>query len=232
MTIDLRLGRWQDVLNDGVFDAVLTDPPYGGRTHEGWNAGAEQAVGVTGQEVRAEIDYASWTPDNVVEFVDNFAPRTRGWFGAMTSHDLVMPFIEAFERHGRFAFAPVTIIQKRPRLLGDGPSSWTVYLCVSRPRTIEFSRWGCLPGSYFSETARDGVAGGKPLGLMRSIVRDYTREGDVVCDPFSGGGTTALACRETGRAFVGAEMDRAHHAIAMSRLARAVTVDLFAGSTA
>lgn len=231
MSAEIRLGRWQDVLDGGEFAACITDAPYGGRTHEGHNSAIDQVMAATGQEVMAPIAYECWTPDHVVEFVDNFAPRTRGWLCNMTSHDLVMAHIEAYERHGRFAFAPVPIIQKRPRLLGDGPSSWTVYFMVSRPRSVEFSRWGCLPGAYFANTARDGVPGGKPLDLMRAIVRDYSQPGDLVVDPFSGAGTTALACGIEGRRFIGAEMDPKHHAIAVARLARGHTPDLFSGAT-
>ncbi len=41
---DLRLGRWQEALADvGEVDAVITDPPYSARTHEGHDDGAKLA---------------------------------------------------------------------------------------------------------------------------------------------------------------------------------------------
>jgi site-specific DNA-methyltransferase (adenine-specific) len=66
---------------------------------------------------------------------------------------------------------------------------------------------------------RKPVVGGKTLGLMRSIVRDYTRPGDLVCDPCAGGGTTLLAARMDGRRSIGAEMMPEHCDIARRRLA-------------
>lgn len=45
-----------------------------------------------------------------------------------------------------------------------------------------------------------------PLAIARRGVLLYTMPGDLVCDPFSGSGTTNLATIETGRAFVGADL--------------------------
>jgi site-specific DNA-methyltransferase (adenine-specific) len=49
-------------------------------------------------------------------------------------------------------------------------------------------------------------------------VSDFTDPGDLVCDPYSGGGTTAVACQELGRRFLGWEdtqetYDKATHRI-------------------
>ena len=140
---------------------------------------------------------------------------------AMTSHDLIGAWEDAYREAGRHAFAPVVVIQKRPRLVGDGPSSWAVYAMVSRPRNREYATWGCLPGAYEAPTVKDsGIAGAKPLDLMRHIVRDYSRPGDLVCDPFVGSGTTALAALMEGRRFIGAEEKPEHYEIATRRLAQ------------
>lgn len=47
----------------------------------------------------------------------------------------------------------------------------------------------------------------KPIGLIRQLVLNSTRIGDVVFDGFLGSGTTLLACEETKRICVGAEID-------------------------
>jgi site-specific DNA-methyltransferase (adenine-specific) len=59
----------------------------------------------------------------------------------------------------------------------------------------------------------------KPLELMLSLVRDFTFEGDLVCDPFTGSGTTGLACKMLGRRFIGWEVDETYAAIAQRRIA-------------
>jgi site-specific DNA-methyltransferase (adenine-specific) len=218
--IDLRLGDWRDVLADVECDALICDPPYGARTHRGHNAGADMVRAMPIPIMRQSLDYAHLTPGDVRAFVEHWAPRTRGWMCIMTSHDLVMPWLDSMEAAGRYSFAPLPVIQKRPRLGGDGPASWCVWLVVSRPRKRAFSTWGCLPGAYDSQPARyPGITGGKPLALMRAIVGDYTDPGDVVCDPCAGYATTLVAARELGCRAVGAEMDEATHARAMERIA-------------
>ena len=219
----LHLGRWQDALAGVTCDALIADPPYGNRTHAGTNdhiAGSALPDGTN----RAPLAYSHWTADDVRAFVHSWAPRCRGWFCAMTSHDLVPAYEAALGACNRLTFAPLPIIQKRPRLVGDGPASWTVYLVVSRPRGAPFSTWGCLPGAYSSHCEKGGVvAGAKPLSLMRSIVRDYSRPGDLVCDPCAGGATTLLAALTEGRRAIGSEMDPITHAAAQIRLDRGYT---------
>ena len=225
---DLRLGRWQDVLDGVEVDCIVTDPPYSARTHEGHDDAAESTKALTGQQTRENLNYDAWSPYDVAEFVSSWTGRVRGWWGCMTSHDLIPLWEAAYTRAGLYAFSPVPIIQKRPRLVGDGPSSWAVYLMVARPRTRHMATWGCLPGAYDSVTVKgSGIAGTKPLGLMQAIVRDYSRPGDLVCDPFVGSGTTALAALSEGRRFVGSEQKPEHYEIARRRLDRGYTPTMF-----
>jgi len=230
VAFDLRLGDWDTALEDvEEVDAVITDPPYGARTHSDESL-AKQVVSATGQATRRRLGYSAWEPENVAEFVAAWAPRCRGWFVAMTSHDLIPDWERAYLEAGRYAFAPVPWIDKRPRLIGDGPSSWTCYLMVSRPRTTEFSRWGCLPGAYLpGARPASPVVGGKPLWLLEALIRDYTKRGDLVCDPCAGWGTTLLAAVSQGRRAIGSEVDPKTHALAIERAASGVTLDMFAG---
>lgn len=50
---------------------------------------------------------------------------------------------------------------------------------------------------------------GKPQWLMQALVRDYSREGDLVCDPLAGFGSTLMAAKATFRRAIGAEIDSA-----------------------
>ena len=47
----------------------------------------------------------------------------------------------------------------------------------------------------------------KPLELFREIIKKHSNPGDLVVDPFLGGGTTALAALEEGRRFAGCDID-------------------------
>ncbi|MCC6596997.1 MAG: hypothetical protein IT477_10855 [Rhodanobacteraceae bacterium] len=68
---------------------------------------------------------------------------------------------------------------------------------------------------------------GKPLDLMRAIVSDYSRPGDLVCDPCAGYGSTLAAALQKGRRAIGAECDPEVYAEAQRRLAGVQYVDLF-----
>lgn len=238
MTMDLRLGRWQDALADvGEVDCVITDPPYGARTHEAQvhGAGYNKKENPTPINRRA-LSYAHFTPQDVSAFCGEWSPRCRGWFVAFTSHDLVDAYAAALERTGRYVFAPLPCVLAgmTVRLAGDGPSSWTVWLVVARWRTRQARSWGTLDGAYVCQPGNGverskGHIGGKPLGLMRAIIRDYSKPGDLICDPCAGGGTTLLAAAMEGRRAIGAEMDPKTYELAKKRLARGYTPGLFQG---
>jgi site-specific DNA-methyltransferase (adenine-specific) len=246
-------GPYSPALDGMTWDALICDPPYSARTHTGHDGGALSAERSAAWAVNAakrgqrkwdttyatktvqakgthrrSLTYAPWTPDDVRQFVAWAAPRTRGWLVCMTDSDLANVYRDAMEAAGRLAFAPVSIIQPRPRLTGDGPGSWTIYLMVSRPRNVTYSRWGCLPGSYSSHAGgpNDNHIGGKPLSLMRRIVADYSRPGDVVCDPCAGWGTTLRAAQMEGRQWLGCDVDGEAVAAARARLAEPYEVPL------
>lgn len=202
--LDIRLGRWQEALADvGHVDAIICDPPYSARTHA---AKTTRRDGVDAEGL-APV-YAGWTEQDVRDFVEAWSGRCRGWIVALTDSELIGAWRDAYRAAGRYAFAPVpcVITGMSVRMAGDGPSSWAVYAMVSRP--TELSGWGTLPGAYVGP-AQPGAGGGrgKPLWLMESIVRDYSRGGDLVCDPFAGWGSTLIAARKEGRRGVGAELE-------------------------
>ncbi len=220
--IDLRLGDWRDVLANVECDALVTDPPYSSRTH----SATTRLRNGDGSLRTTEIGYTPFTEKEVGDFCDSWAPRTRGWFCVLTSHDLGKAWERALEKHGRYVFAPIPCVLwgMGVRLAGDGPANWTVWMVVSRPRSKPWSVWGSLPGAYRGtppsrgQDAPTGILGNKPLWLMNGIIRDYTRPGDLVCDPCAGYGTTLQSAIGLGRKAIGAEIDPDTHAKAMQRL--------------
>lgn len=222
--IDLRFGDYREVLCDVESDTHVSDPPYSKRTHEGHDSREQYD-----EAERRNLSYTAFTPEDVNNYVDFWHPRTRGWMAIMSCSDLSPVYRAAYERVGRCSFAPVPCVMRgmTVRMAGDGPSSWAVYLNVARPRTEEFARWGTLPGAYPTTRKTKGHIGGKPLSWMTAIVGDYSRKGDLVCDPCAGFGTTALAAKSLGRRFVGSEIDKETYAIAQERLSGSVQVEMF-----
>ena len=58
----------------------------------------------------------------------------------------------------------------------------------------------------------------KPIGLIRELVLLTTKNGDTVLDPFMGSGTTAIACIETKRNYIGFEIDKKYHKQSLERI--------------
>lgn len=172
---------------------------------------------------RRAIEYAPWSPSDVAAFVAQWSPLTRGWIASLTDHVLVSAWSAAYEAAGRYAFAPIACVEMggRIRLLGDGPPQWACFLAVGRPSSRDWiaswqeSRRGrgepcSLKGAHVygrDPYAAERLPGGKPVDMMRAIVRDYSHPGDLVTDTCLGGGTTAVACRYEGRRFIGCDQD-------------------------
>jgi site-specific DNA-methyltransferase (adenine-specific) len=66
---------------------------------------------------------------------------------------------------------------------------------------------------------RCGHATPKPINLMENIILHSTNEGDIIADWFAGTGTTGKACKDTGRQFIGFEIDPHYCEIANRRIA-------------
>lgn len=58
----------------------------------------------------------------------------------------------------------------------------------------------------------------KPVALMEYLIRTYSNEGDTVMDNCMGSGTTGVACKNTGRRFIGIERDAEYFEIARKRI--------------
>lgn len=62
----------------------------------------------------------------------------------------------------------------------------------------------------------------KPVALMEYLIKTYTNEGDTVLDFTMGSGTTAIACINTNRRFIGIELDDKFFDIAINRVVEAL----------
>jgi len=58
----------------------------------------------------------------------------------------------------------------------------------------------------------------KPTQLIIHLINYYTKEGDLILDPFMGSFTTAIACHKTGRKYLGAELDAEYYEKGLARL--------------
>lgn len=62
----------------------------------------------------------------------------------------------------------------------------------------------------------------KPLDLLATLIEATTNEGDIVADPFAGGGSTVISAYQARRNFWACELDGDWHAAASSQLYEAI----------
>jgi len=218
-------------------DALIFDAPFSAKTHKGHKEGkttADRAADYHrtmraqarrpqgSQRARRDIEYAHFDAEQIATFCKIWLPLCNGWIVSITDTDLSPLWAAEFERAGLYAFSPLPLVELggRVRMIGDGPSSWTCWIVVARPRRAPYSKWGTLPGAYVQAAERKLVVGGKPFRSMCSIVGDYSRRGDLIVDPFAGGGTTLAAAKHMGRSSMGFDRSELHAKLTAKRVAK------------
>ena len=58
----------------------------------------------------------------------------------------------------------------------------------------------------------------KPVALFEYLIKTYTNKGDLVLDNCIGSGTTAIACINTNRNFIGIELQEEYYKLAINRV--------------
>ncbi len=229
-----------EILGHRTVNALIFDAPFSLKTHNGHKEGkltADRAAAFAkahesaptpesrysarkseaGESGRRDIDYDSFTNEDIKNFCAIWLPKTTGWVVSITDDVLAPIWGAEFEAADRYRFAPLPLVEtgSRVRMTGDGSACWTCWVVTARPRTREFASWGALPGAYIypgerkinSKGGTDRIVGGKALRAMIDIVNDYSKEDTIVVDPFCGAATTGKACLRVNRKFIGIEKD-------------------------
>lgn len=71
---------------------------------------------------------------------------------------------------------------------------------------------------HYPTAQKEGHPTSKPLNLVRCLILTYSNENEVVLDPFMGSGTTAVACAQTNRKYIGVEKSPEYIDLANRRL--------------
>ncbi len=176
---DLRVCSCQELFASGIKpDAVITDPPY---AQEYLPCFTELAQGCARAEVPlvAVMSGQSYLPEVLARLCEHLKYR---WTMAYLT-----PGGQAVQQWQ----AKVNTTWK-PILLFGKPTGWLGDVATSRVNDNDkkFHSWGQ------SET---GTA---------DLVERLSKPGQLICDPFLGGGTTAVVALALGRRFVGCDIDR------------------------
>jgi len=217
--ITIYHGDCREVLPHVTADVLVTDPPYGVNlgNHGGASDGRHDHVLVKGP-------YASYadTPEN---FVDVVVPAVRAALAIV-------------KRGAVFCAGHMAFMLPMPAAIGG------VFLPAATGRCA----WGYNSFAHclLYGAAPDLNLGAKPIGIrstataepskhpcpkplkwMTWVVGLTSRSGDVVIDPFMGGGTTLvaaknLAAKNLGRRAIGIELEERYCEIAAKRLSQEV----------
>lgn len=218
--MDLMLGDCLDCMSeipDGSVDMVLTDPPYG----------------MSFQSNRRVVKdkFAKIENDSSLEWLDGFfaecvrVMRDDTAIYSFCSWHHVDMFKAAFERY--FKMKNLIVWVKNNHGSGDLTGAYApkheFVLYGHKGRSL--LREKRLPDVFdFPKIASSKLLHPteKNINMLEVFVRNNSDVGQVVLDPFMGSGTTGVAAMNTGRKFIGIELDEGYFDIACGRIEKAM----------
>lgn len=189
-------------LPDNCVDLVLTDPPYGIGID-----GQKKTINKNPKHDRKEHKFMGW---------DSKIPEYK-YFHEMIkkSHNQIIWGGNYFLKHLSQGHKGWIVWDKGQHglTMSDGELAYTSFdkpLRIATFNRVEIQKDGAVHPTQ------------KPLRLIKWCISNYSKEGDTILDPFLGSGTTAVACKELGRNFIGIEISKEYCAIAENRLRQEV----------
>jgi len=195
MNVELHLGDCLEVMRgmpDKSVDAVITDPPYG--IADIWKGGSSHGWGVASLATPKRNGWDIKPDKQFFDEILRIANKVVIWGGN---------YFELPVSRGWLVWSK----PERNFTLSEAELAWTN---VPMPiRVIDYRR---------SDPDREHPTQ-KPVGVMKfSIDKLKLPDGATILDPFMGSGTTGVACVQTGRNFIGIEIDPDYFAIAERRI--------------
>jgi DNA modification methylase len=200
---------------------VVTDPPYGVAYVENKKGflklSADEDKAITNDHVQSEEEY------------ENF---TRGYLGAVIPYlteynavylfnaDPMFPSLRAGMKSAGFYYSQMIIWLKNQPVMSrkDYLSSYEL-IAYGWFGKHKMERSKARNVIYHPRPTKSKLhPTQKPVGLLRKIIPNSTKIGEVVYDPFLGSGSTAVACQHLGRKCIGIELDEAYVEVSLKRL--------------
>lgn len=197
-------------IEDNSIDCIITDPPYGI---------SYQSNGRTKKFAKIANDEAPYT-----EWLKPVFKKLRegGRLICFYRWDVQDEFLSAIEQAGFTAKSQIVWDKARPGmgdLKGEFAPQHELMIYATKGR-YEFQ--GDRPKTVYRTPRVDGDKlvhpNEKPVNLLRAIIRDITRKGEVVLDLFSGSGSTSIAANIEGRKYIAFELDKGYVDVANKRI--------------
>jgi site-specific DNA-methyltransferase (adenine-specific) len=196
----------------GSVDMVLTDPPYGMAFRSNHRAKKYDLI----------------KNDSSLEWLDGFVDEAFRVAADNTAHYVFCSFhhIDVFKKafQRRFKIKNLLVWEKNSTSMGDlkgdfAPKVEFILFLHKGRRHINGKREPNL--MKFARTGNLHHPTEKPVSLCAYLAEKFSDRGGVVLDPFMGSGTTGVACANTGRKFIGIELDENYFNIAKARIEQA-----------
>jgi site-specific DNA-methyltransferase (adenine-specific) len=206
-----------------MLDAVITDPPYG--------VSRKYQLGYSNMG-RSGMNYGEWDYNfNQKRWIVQVAPLIKKGGAIIIFNDWknLGDISQQLEKCGFIVKDIIRWIKKNPmprntdrRYANDCEfavwavkegAKWTFNKPSTKGYLIPEIKTGVVPGGKNRLHPTQ-----KNLEVMEKLVEIHTNEGDLIYDPFLGSGTTALACKNKRRKYIGSEIDKKYYDISMERL--------------
>lgn len=175
---------------------------------------------VYGKKYCVQTNYGDWDREFTMEILDSFIKeyyrklRTGGTMIMFFDIWKLTPLKELFEKHKFKQIRFIEWIKTNPQPLNSGVN----YLTNCREIALIGVKGGkpTFNSKYDNGIYMYPLQGGKnrfhptqkSLALFEDLIKKHSNEGDVVLDTFLGGGTTAIACKNTHRHFKGCDISK------------------------
>lgn len=207
-----------------LVDHVITDPPYAERTHSGAMTNKiDDAPPGYRQGGSKLVTFGSLTDEGFTSITTTLLRVTSRWV-VMTCDHRHAALTFDWDEHIRIGVwvkgAPM------PQISGDRPGSGHESVLILH--NTGKKRWNRGGGAavWHETVLKDPslcfMPTQKPIGLLRSFVRDFTDADELILDPFMGSGTTLRAAKDLGRKAIGIEIEERYCEIAAKRMAQEV----------
>lgn len=201
---------------DNSVDLIITDPPYRGIS--GGKAGKKnQPSGILTQNdgklfQHNNIKPEAWFP----ELYRVLKPKSHCYI--MTNTINLRTYLNLANECG-FLLHNLLVWQKN----NATPNKWYMknaeYILFLRKGSQKFiNHMGSKTVHSFANVKTRRHPTEKPISLMEFYIKNSSKPAEVVFDPFMGSGTTGVACMNTGRNFIGIELDEKYFDIACKRI--------------
>jgi site-specific DNA-methyltransferase (adenine-specific) len=193
-------------LDWGSPDVLITDPPYRPHVHK---KGVSQSAKGGARNRDLGFDALS---QSLRDWTCGVAARVKRWAIIFSDIESATLWHEGLVLAGATPIRMIPWVRwSMPQLSGDRPPQGAELVIVAYGKERGRKHWNG-PGNltHLAHTCLRGDGkhkAEKPLDLMLDLVDWFSDPGELVVDPFSGSGTTGLACKLLGREFAGAEQD-------------------------